>query len=84
MNDSERLDKVEQEQDKLWKTVNQIDKKLEINSYQTHQILNIVQKLQETVDELRQKPAQNWDKIVGAIITGIVGVLVGLLFSKFQ
>lgn len=29
--------------------------------------------------DLEQKPAKRWDAIIGAVITGIVGVLIGLV-----
>ncbi len=29
--------------------------------------------------DLEQKPAKRWDAIIGAVITGIVGILIGLV-----
>lgn len=31
------------------------------------------------LEAIEQKPAKRWDAVVGAIITGIVGVLLGLI-----
>ncbi len=29
--------------------------------------------------DLEQKPAKRWDAIIGAVITGVVGILIGLV-----
>ena len=29
--------------------------------------------------DLEQKPAKRWDAIIGAVITGVVGILIGLI-----
>ena len=31
------------------------------------------------LDEIEEKPAKRWDTIVGAVITGVVGILIGLI-----
>ena len=33
----------------------------------------------ERLDKIEEKPAQRWDSLVTAIITGIIGIVIGLI-----
>ena len=35
----------------------------------------------DRLTEMEQKPAKRWETVVGAIISGIVGILIGLISS---
>lgn len=35
----------------------------------------------ERLEKIEEKPAKRWDSVVAGIITGIVGILIGLLSS---
>ena len=36
-------------------------------------------KMGERLNEIEQKPVKRWDTIVGEIITGVIGILIGLV-----
>lgn len=36
-------------------------------------------KMGDRLQAIEEKPAKRWDAIVGAIITGVVGILIGLI-----
>lgn len=36
-----------------------------------------ITKVEEKVDELREKPAKRWDLIVTTVLTTIIGILIG-------
>ena len=38
-------------------------------------------KMSERLTEIEQKPAKRWDAVIGALISGIVGLLIGLVGS---
>jgi len=40
-----------------------------------------INKIEEKVDELRDKPGKRWDTVVTAILTGIVGALIVAYFT---
>ena len=42
-------------------------------------IMSTLSKLERTVEELKDKPAKRWDTVIVAIITAVVGVVVGLV-----
>ena len=36
-------------------------------------------KMNERLTDIEQKPARRWDSVIGAVITGIIGLLIGLV-----
>ena len=40
-----------------------------------------INKIEEKVDELRDKPGKRWDTIVTAVLTAVVGALIVAYFS---
>ena len=36
-------------------------------------------KMSERLTDIEQKPARRWDSVIGAVITGIIGLLIGLV-----
>ena len=77
----QRMDKLEQEQDKIKTDISELKTDMKLNTYKTDQVLSIVQKLENAIEDLKEKPAKNWDKVIGAIIVGVVGVVIGLIFK---
>ena len=39
-----------------------------------------INKIEQKVDELHEKPAQRWETIVTAVLTGIIAILVASYF----
>jgi len=39
-----------------------------------------INKIEEKVDELRDKPGKKWDAVVAAALTTIIGLLIGAYF----
>ena len=39
-----------------------------------------INKVEEKVDELRDKPGKKWDAVVAAALTTIIGLLIGAYF----
>lgn len=42
-------------------------------------IMREIEKMQETLEELKGAPARNWNAVVSAAISGIVGAVIGFL-----
>lgn len=40
-----------------------------------------IEKIEGKVDEIRDKPGKRWDTAVTAILTTIIGILIGLFFA---
>ena len=36
--------------------------------------------IMETLGALKEKPARRWESVVASVITGVVGIVLGLLF----
>lgn len=61
------------------KEVNKITLSIERLTANIEAMTDEIKKQGSRLDEIEQKPAKRWDAVVGAIITGIVGVLLGLI-----
>lgn len=50
------------------------------------QVLQGITELKDSVSELKEKPAKRWDNVITTIITslitGAMGVIIGIIFSK--
>lgn len=44
-------------------------------------IMREIEKMSETLEELKNAPAKNWSLVVSAAISGIVGTVIGLLIN---
>ena len=40
-----------------------------------------INKIEEKVDELRDKPGKRWDNVITAVLTGIIAILVASYFA---
>lgn len=40
-----------------------------------------INKIEEKVDELRDKPGKRWDTVITAVLTGIIAILVASYFA---
>ena len=45
------------------------------------QLSNQFDELHQDVKEIKEKPADRWEKVITAIITGVVGALVGAVLA---
>lgn len=45
------------------------------------QLSNQFEELHQDVKELKQIPANRWDKVITSIITGVVGAIIGALVA---
>ena len=43
-------------------------------------ILLVLNEVKADVKELKDKPARRWESVVASVITGVVGIVLGLLF----
>ncbi len=50
-----------------------------VTSERYSQILKTMEEMKSDIAEMKNKPARRWDSIVTSLISGIVGVLVGLM-----
>lgn len=73
---------LEKRVDKLEKDMNDLKSDMKLNTYKTDQVLSIVQKLETTIEEIKDKPSKRWEAVIVAIITGVVGIGIGLVFKK--
>jgi hypothetical protein len=46
---------------------------------QYNTIMEKIEKMSATLEELKNAPAKNWNTVVSAIISGIVGIIVGII-----
>lgn len=59
----------------------------EIEQFQTRidanylNIMKEIERMSTILEELRNKPAKNWNTVVSALITGIVGIVVGFIMN---
>ena len=42
-----------------------------------------IKELKSSVNEIKDKPAKRWETVVGSIITGIVGIFIGVIASIY-
>lgn len=72
-----RIDNVEDRVDKQEKLIESIHK----IATKQDTLSEKMDKVEYSLEEIKGKPSKNWDKVVGAIITGVVGVLVGAIMA---
>ena len=73
---------LEKRVDKLEVEINDLKANVGLNNYKTEQILNIVQKLERNIEEIKDKPSKRWEVVVSAFLSGVVGIVIGLVFKK--
>ena len=56
------------------------DDRTEIKTQYGH-IMELLGGMKADISALKEKPARRWESIVTAVITGVVGVVLGLLFA---
>ena len=44
---------------------------------------NAISELKTSVNEIKDKPAKRWETVVGSIITGIIGIFIGVVSSIY-
>lgn len=59
--------------------INKITVQIERLSANIETMTGEIKKQGTRLDAIEEKPAKRWDTIVGAVITGIVGILIGLV-----
>lgn len=62
---------------------NDLEKKQAIVEERYNNILSVTNEIKTTVTELKDKPAKRQDTIVISIITTIIGLVLGFVFSAF-
>ena len=70
-----RIDALEQNVKEIGKLTVSVEKL----ALSTENMATELSKQGAKLDALEQKPVKRWDTAVGAIITGIIGVMIGLL-----
>lgn len=59
----------------------ELTKAVAVTNNNVEQLTDKVGELHLDVKEIKEKPANRWDKIITAIITGVVGALIGAVFA---
>jgi len=82
----ERVDREDERQNRrlseLEQTVKQINElvtSVKVLAVNMENMAKEQTKMSERLTEIEQKPAKRWDTAIGALISGIVGLLIGLL-----
>ena len=82
----ERIDKEDERQNRrlseLEQTVKQISElvtSVKVLAVNMENMSKEQAKMSERLTEIEQKPAKRWDAVIGAMISGIVGLLIGLV-----
>ena len=52
-----------------------------VTNTNVEQLSNKVVELHQDVKDLKEIPANRWDKVITAIITGVVGALIGAILA---
>ena len=58
-----------------------LTKAVAVTNENVKQLSGQFEELHQDVKELKEIPANRWDKIITAIITGVVGTLIGAILS---
>ena len=80
-----RIDKLEQQTEAIQSLATSVEVMVMEQSHQTESIKRIeqnVEKLDNKVDILEQKPAKRWEGVVEKIIMLLVGAVIAFLLSK--
>jgi archaellum component FlaC len=59
----------------------ELTKAVAVTNSNVKQLSNQFNELHQDVKELKEIPANRWDKIITAIITGVVGTLIGAILT---
>ena len=59
----------------------ELTKAVAVTNSNVKQLSNQFDELHQDVKELKQIPANRWDKVITAIITGVVGALIGAVLA---
>ena len=59
----------------------ELTKAVAVTNSNVKQLSNQFDELHQDVKELKEIPANRWDKVVTAIITGVVGALLGAILA---
>ena len=73
----QRVEKVENDVHDL----RALTKAVAVTNSNVKQLSKQFNELHQDVKELKQVPANRWDKIITAIITGVVGALIGAVLA---
>ena len=80
-----RIDKLEQQTEAIQSLATSVEVMVKEQGHQTEAIKRIeqnVEKLDNKVDILEQKPAKRWEGVVEKIIMLLVGAVIAFLLSK--
>jgi len=59
-----------------------MDTSLAVLKEQMEDVVHAKSKIDERLSDLECKPARRWDTLIGAFISGIVGIVLGFLANK--
>ena len=59
----------------------ELTKAVAVTNANVKQLSSQFEELHQDVKELKEIPANRWDKIITAIITGVVGALIGAILA---
>lgn len=89
----ERIKKLEEDRNKMQNDIASLKSDMRVNNYKTEQILNIVTKLEKSIEKLKEDTnnnknilindkAKNWDKIIYAVLSALGGAFLGFLLKQ--
>lgn len=91
--ENERLARVEESSKQAHKRIDTLEKKIDNITDLTISVKEIasetkamredLNKMDDRVKYMEEKPAKNWDKVVGVVIAGIVTAVLGFFLGKF-
>jgi predicted nucleic acid-binding Zn-ribbon protein len=73
-----RLDELEKRQDNLDDLVSTV----KVLAVREETVENDVKEIKEDVKSLASKPGQKWDKLTDLILSALVGIIIGFIFSQ--
>ena len=73
-----RLDELEKRQDNLDDLVSTV----KVLAVREETVENDVKEIKEDVKSLTSKPGQKWDKLTDLVLSALVGIIIGFIFSQ--
>ena len=73
-----RLDELEKRQDNLDDLVSTV----KVLAVREETVENDVKEIKEDVKMLTSKPAEKWDKLTEIVLSAVVGIIIGFIFSQ--
>ena len=76
-----RIQKLEKQQEDLQTRLNRFENTLTRTDERYNNIMREIEKMSETLEELKNKPAKNWGIVVSSAISAVVGGIIAIMIN---